>query len=184
MNRELSSVYPLKKNRMHEVCGAGAGMFAAALAAQSSGSFLWVKESHHSEQLNPAGLIEFVAPDRLLVATTNDQVESLAVAEEALRSSVLPLVVMSLSSQIDLTAGRRLQLAAQAGKSMALALIPEGMGSNAAETRWRCNPLFDPTDSTLQHWEIIKNKTGTLGVWHVRWSKQTRRINVVSEARL
>ena len=90
---------------------------------------------------------------------------------------------MELNAPLDLTAGRRLQLAAKTGRSLGIALIPEGMGSNAAETRWQCAPVFDPQDSTLQRWELIKNKSGTLGVWNVRWSASSRRINVVSEAR-
>ena len=79
-----------------------------------------------------------------------------------------------------------MQLAAQAGHTTGLCLIPEGMGSNAAETRWHCSPVFDPTggaaDSTLQCWELIKNKSGTLGAWHVRWDAAARRLYVVSPA--
>jgi protein ImuA len=55
------------------------------------------------------------------------------------------------------------------------------MGSNAAETRWRCIPLFDPEDSTLQSWELIKNKSGTIGAWTILWDAQAHRVIVVSE---
>jgi protein ImuA len=89
------------------------------------------------------------------------------------------LVVFQLKDSLSLTAGRRLQLAAKAGKSTGLALISEGQGSNAAETRWRCAPVFDAEDSTLQSWELIKNKSGTLSVWHVRWNATSRRLHVV-----
>ncbi len=75
-------------------------------------------------------------------------------------------------------------LAARAGKATGLAIIPEGMGSNAAETRWRAVPVLDPQrpDSTLMRWEIIKNKSGTNGAWHVRWDAAARRIIVVPPA--
>ena len=106
--------------------------------------------------------------------------------EEALRSGAVALVIVSLTKPLGLTEGRRLQLAAKEGKSIALALIPEGMGSNAAETRWRCIPHFDADDragdSTLQRWELIKNKSGTLGVWYVRWDRASRRLAMVSPA--
>jgi protein ImuA len=115
------------------------------------------------------------------LANVADHIDMLAVAEEALRSGSVSLVVMELSKPLGLTAGRRLQLAAEAGKSTALSIIPEGMGSNAAETRWQCAPVFDVRDSTLQHWKLIKNKSGTLGSWDVRWDAQARHINVVSE---
>ena len=184
MTRDLTSVYPLKPDRMHEVCGAGALFFGATLAAQSEGAFVWVKERWQTQQLNPVGLSEFFRPERLLIASAKDQNEVLAVAEECLRSRAVPLVVMELTRELDLTAGRRLQLAAKTGKSIGLAIIPDGMGSNAAETRWHCRPLYDPQDSTGQQWKLIKNKSGTKGIWNVRWSASSHRINVVSEVGL
>jgi len=180
--REIAEIFPLKKTRMHEVCGAGAHAFAVLSAAQYDAPLLWVRAGWRQEQLNPPGFVGLLNPDKLLVASAKNDTEVLAVAEESLRSGVLPLVVMELSSPLDLTAGRRLQLAAKTGASTALAIIPEGMGSNAAQTRWRCSPVYDPDDSTLLRCELIKNKAGTLGVWNVRWSQATRRINMVSEA--
>lgn len=182
MTSDLATVYPLKPDRMHEVCGAGALLFAAALAAQTEGAFFWVKEGWQAQRLNPVGLSDFFRPERLLIASAKNQNEMLAVAEESLRSGAVPFVVMELSRELDLTAGRRLQLAAKAGKTIGLAIIPDGMGSNAAETRWHCRPLYDPQDSTLQQWKLIKNKSGTKGIWNVRWSASSHRINVVSEA--
>lgn len=121
-------------------------------------------------------------PGKLLLASARDQTGVLAVAEEALRSAAVSLVVMELDKPLGLTAGRRLQLAAEAGKTTGLCIIPEGSGSNAAETRWHCTPVFDPDDSTLQRWQLTKNKSGTLGDWDVRWDAETRRIIMVSEA--
>jgi len=154
---------------------------AAVAAAQVSG-LLWLRESWRPELINPLGLADYFDPARLLLAQTRDQTDTLAVAEESLRDGALPLVVIELSAPLSLTAGRRLQLAAKDGKTTGLCLIPEGMGSNAAETRWHCAPVFDPSDSTLMRWEIIKNKSGTLGAWHVRWNRASRRLDLVSPA--
>ncbi len=174
-------------SRTHEVCGPGAYMFAFTLMAQQQGNVIWVRETWDTQQINPTGFADFLDPSRLTICATKDQSQTLAVAEEALRSGAVSLVVMQLNKPIGLTEGRRLQLAARDGKSTGLAIIPEGMGSNAAETRWRCTPVFDPgktaPDSTLQQWELIKNKSGTLGNWYVRWDKASRRIAVVSPAR-
>lgn len=142
---------------------------------------LWVREGWRSEQLNPLGFGGF-DPARLIMAETRNQTETLAVAEEALRDGVIAMVVLEITAPLSLTAGRRLQLAAKAGGATGVCLIPEGMGSNAAETRWRVAPVFDPDDSTLQLWELIKNKSGTLGAWHVRWNAEARRVAVVSPA--
>lgn len=169
---------------MHEVFGQGALFFAAAFAGGTSGPFFWVRERWRSEQLNPEGLADMFGPASLLLARADSQIDVLAVAEECLRDGAVKCVILELSKPLDLTAGRRLQLAAKAGKSTAIAIISEGMGSNASETRWECTPLFDPEDSTLQRWELKKNKSGTLGAWNVRWSASSRRIHVVSEARL
>jgi len=107
-----------------------------------------------------------------------------AVAEEALRDGTTPLVILEISQPMGLIQGRRLQLSARAGKSTGLCLIPDGMGSNAAESRWHAAPIFDPFsapgDSTLQRYELIKNKSGTLGFWHVRWDTASRRLHLVS----
>ncbi|WP_339110003.1 hypothetical protein [Thioclava sp. GXIMD4216] len=129
----------------------------------------------------PQGMEAYGAPSDILLARPNSQTDALAVAEEALKDGVVPFIVLEITRPLDLREGRRLQLAAKAGGTTGLCIIPEGMGSNAAETRWRATPVFDPAqeDSTLMHWEIIKNKSGTLGVWYVRWDPQTHHLHVV-----
>ncbi|MEI4471807.1 ImuA family protein [Frigidibacter sp. MR17.24] len=176
--------FPPRPGRMHEVTGPGATAFAAALAAALPGPVLWVAEDWRPGGLNPLGLALWFDPGRLLLARTRDTVETLAVTEEALRHGAVRLVVAELAQATDLTRGRRLQLAAAAGTSTAICLIPEGEGSNAAETRWDCRPLADAghEDSTLAEWKLTKNKSGTLGGWHVRWSISAHRLDLVSPA--
>lgn len=180
------TAFPLLTARVHEACGSLAVGFAAVAAAQA-GDLLWVRESWQPQGTSIDGLATYLDASQLLLAQTQNQTETLAVAEEALRDGSVPLVVMELTAPLSLTAGRRLQLAATAGSSTGLCLIPEGMGSPAAETRWHISPLPDPDsaaeDSTLQRWALIKNKSGTLGIWHVRWSQSAHRLIVVSKAR-
>ncbi|KUP93363.1 hypothetical protein TRIHO_17040 [Tritonibacter horizontis] len=142
---------------------------------------IWVREAWLAGQLLPQGAMTYLDPTNLLVARPNSQTDALAVAEEALKDGALPFVVLEITRPLNLREGRRLQLAAKAGGTTGLCIIPEGMGSNAAETRWRATPVFDPMreDSTLMRWEIIKNKTGTVGVWYVHWDPQTNRLHVV-----
>ncbi len=173
--------FPLRAGRVHEVCGPASPGFAAIALALADGSALWVREAWQVEALHPLGILPFCDPARLLVARTKDQTDSLAVAEEALKDATLPFVVIEITRPLDLREGRRLQLAAQAGGATGLCIIPEGMGSNAAETRWRATPVFDSAreDSTLMRWEIIKNKSGTIGAWNVCWDAQAHRLHVV-----
>ncbi len=184
MMTTFSACFPLRTGRVHEVCGPGAMGFAAISAARARGRILWSREAWLAEQLNPVALATFLDPARILLVRPSSQTDGLAVAEEALRDGAISLVVIEISRPLDLRQGRRLQLAAKAGGSTGLCLIPEGMGSNAAETRWRAAPVLDPArrDSTLMRWEITKNKSGTTGAWHVRWDEQTHHLHVVSPA--
>nr|NIP74694.1 hypothetical protein [Xanthomonadales bacterium] len=172
----------LKPARVHEVCGPAAWVFAAIHCGAGKGPALWILESWQRERINPAGLKKFCDPGKVLIAEAKAPVDVRALAEEALRPGAVATVVAESSQPLDLTAGRRLQLAAKAGGTLGICVIPEGMGSNAAETRWRCQPQFDPSDSTHMRWELIKNKSGTLGIWTLRWDEQAHRIAVVSEA--
>ncbi|MCT2539952.1 ImuA family protein [Sedimentimonas flavescens] len=178
--------FPLRAGRVHEACGPAATGFAAIAAVMTGMPMLWVHEAWQADNLHPVGFLSFMDPSDLLLTRTGSQTDSLAVAEEALKDGALPFVVIEVTRPLNLREGRRLQLAAQAGGATGLCLIPEGMGSNAAETRWHAAPVFDPQDedSTLMRWEIIKNKAGTLGAWHVRWNRETRRLHVVSPAGL
>ena len=181
MTPDFAKSFPLKPARVHEVCGPSAASFAIICAARMQDTVLWIREAWRPETLNPIGLTPFLDPAKMLIAQVKDQTEGLSVAEEALRDGSTPLVVQEMG----LIQGRRLQLSAKTGKSTGLCIIPDGMGSNAAESRWHCAPLFDPfsapADSTLQRWELIKNKSGTLGSWHVRWDATARRLNLVSQ---
>jgi protein ImuA len=183
---ELSTHFPPINARTHEACGPSALSFALALAGQLGGAVVWLREARQGDQINPVGFAPYLDPQQLLLALASSHRDLLASAEEALRSGSVALVVMEITKPVGLTEGRRLQLAAQEGNATGLCLLPEGMGSNAAQTRWYCAPVFDATrtatDSTLQRWEIIKNKSGTLKAWTVKWDAQTRRISVVSEA--
>ena len=173
--------FPPRIARTHELTGPSAMGYVFSLARLLNGPVLWVREVWRSEQINPAGFSLYIDPHMLLMAKGKDQIEVLATAEEALRSGAVTLVVMELNKPISLTAGRRLQLAAKAGKTTGLCILPDGMGSNAAETRWQCEPVFDAIDSTLQHWKLIKNKSGTLGEWEVKWDVEAGRVIVVSQ---
>jgi protein ImuA len=192
MSIALHPHFPLRPARVHEVCGPGAWAFAAVACAQVPGNLLWICEGWKPEVLNPVGLSDFINPARLLLARTKDQPDALATAEEALRDGTISLVVIEITRPLDLREGRRLQLAAKTGATTGLCLIPEGMGSNAAETRWRAAPLVDGTradgmgadptgkDSTRMRWEIIKNKLGTMRAWDVQWDHTAHRLDVVS----
>lgn len=155
--------------RVHEVTGHGRLAFALALAGRLAGPVLWVRDARERDGLYAPGLAAFLDPARLVLARPTGPLPVLQAIEETLRSGAVPLVIAELAEAPDLTASRRLQLAAGTGGGRGLCLLPESrLRANAAETRWRAEPV--PGDGACQHWEIVKNKRGRLGRWQVRWN--------------
>lgn len=184
MNRlaPIHTLQQLRNGRIHEVCGSARHSLAAAVCGMAAGAIMWIDESGQTEQVLPSGFLPYFNPSRSIFVHAPTTLDLLWMAEECLRSKTTPTVIAHLSQPLNFTQGRRLQLAAEAGKSLGLFLVPKGMGSNVAETRWRCTPYFDESDSTLQHWQLIKNKSGTISNWITRWDEQAHRIIVVSKA--
>ena len=174
----------IRPGRMHEATGAGRRAFAAVLAGRLCGPVLWVRESRLADNLCPQGLRPFFDPARLVLARPTGSLAVLQVTEEALRSGAAPLVIAELAEAADLTASRRLQLAAGSGDGgvgdcvRGLCLLPEARARpNAAETRWLCTPIPESGPGERdgrgrQLWELVKNKRGRLGVWEIAWGRQ------------
>ncbi len=159
----------LAAGRVHEATGSGRRAFALALAARLTGPVLWVQDGTARDALYGPGIARFFDPARLIIVLPVGRIQTLQVVEEALRSGATPLVVAEMEAAPDLTASRRLQLAAGTGGGRGLALVPEHrLCTNAAETRWRCTPQAGDSDA-LQDWQITKNKHGRLTQWQVRW---------------
>ncbi len=144
----------LRLDALHEATGGSSDMaddcattlFLAGIAARAWGPVLWVVRRHDlfAPGLAQAGL----AAKRLIYAEARDDAELLAIMEEGLRHRGLGAVIGE-ARRADMTATRRLQLAAEGGRTIALLLKrapregadPIGMPS-AAVTRWRvtCAP--------------------------------------------
>ena len=171
----------LRPMRVHEAGGRGRRSFALFQAACHPGPLVWITPAHLPEQPLPAGLPTGVA-DRLHLLRPVGETDLLWCVEETLRSPAVALVIAEPQQPLSLTAGRRLQLAAEAGQTTGLLLIQEGGGSAASETRWHCEPAPGSEDSTLHHWHLKKNKRGTNGDWMLHWDGTTAAFHLVSEA--
>jgi protein ImuA len=139
----------LRLDSLHEIAGAGADMaddcaatlFMAGIAARAWGPVLWVVRRR---DLFAPGLAQVgLAPKRLIYAEARDDAELLAIMEEGLRHRGLGAVIGE-AKRVAMPATRRLQLAAEGGRTVALLLKrhvredsdPLGVPS-AAVTRWR-----------------------------------------------
>ena len=171
----------LLEARVHEAEGQGKTGFALFQAARTSGPVFWIALAHDRDRLLPGALPDGLA-ERLHFVEVRSETDLLWGVEEALRARPVSLVVAEPEKAISLTAGRRLQLAAEAAQTTGLLLIREGRGSNAAETRWKCDPLPGPADSTRHRWMLNKNKKGTIGFHDVSWDGATAAFHLVPPA--
>ena len=165
---------------LHEVRGGLASGFTACLAGrflQHPGALVWCADAaltRRQGRLYGPGLARFgIDAARLTLVHGRGQREVLWAAHEALRSAAVTCVVMELEA-LDLLAGRRLQLAAEAGGTAGL-LLRFGRADeapSAAVTRWRAEPCFLDSDRcwSLDLWRV---KGGAPGHWLVRYHDQT-----------
>lgn len=181
----------LPRARLHEIDaaagdGAPAG-FAATLVARLTGSdglALWCRPSSGAEAGAPYGpaLARFgVAPDRLLFVAARRAPDVLWAMEEGLRARRFAVVIGEAGAP-DLTATRRLQLAAEAGGSTALLLVTPRAGRlSAAVTRWQVNPR--PAERPeVASWQLalMRCRGGGRGTWHVEWSHEALHLRVLA----
>ena len=139
----------LRLDALHEFAGESADLpddcaatlFLAGIAARAWGPVLWVvrRRDLFAPGLAQAGL----EPKRLIYAEAVDDAGLLAMMEEGLRHRGLGAVIGEVR-RADLAATRRLQLAAEGGRTIALLLRrhPRNGGDplappSAAVTRWR-----------------------------------------------
>ncbi|HUE46370.1 MAG TPA: hypothetical protein VMO81_08980, partial [Aestuariivirgaceae bacterium] len=134
---------------------------------------------------------------RLLTATLRKPDAILWTLEEALKSAALAGVVADVGTNLDLTAVRRLMLAANEGQTPGLLLFPAPpQGGTAARTRWSvaaapsAAPPFDDKAPGAPAWSLrlVRCRGGRPGEWpdewpdewFVEWSHATHRFALAS----
>lgn len=169
---------------LHEIRGSLASGLTAALAGRllgaGKGALVWCADAaltRRQGRLYGPGLARLgIDADRLLLVQCRNAQEVLWAAHEALASSAVAAVVIELE-RLDLLAGRRLQLAAEAGGAAGLILRfgkPDDAPS-AAVTRWRAEPFFVNDLNAYRCWslDLWRVKGGVPGHWLVRWDDRT-----------
>lgn len=188
----LAALHEIGTAAEHDM-GAATG-FALALAARAIGerrgiaTLVWVQQALAARtggRPYGPGLAGFgLPPAQVALIETAKPADVLRVAEEALRSGGAGTVLAELPDDlrhIDLTATRRLALAARAGGALALLLahrMPERAA--AAVTRWRIAAApgtpdrFGGLGPAAFAAELTKNRHGPRGRWHIAWDHDTR----------
>lgn len=167
----------LPRAALHEVLaaepGAAAG-FAALVLARAGGTVLWIAPDPDAW---PPGLARFgLSPAQLVLVRAARQQDALWAMEETLRCPAVGAALL-VAGEIDLTAARRLQLAAESGGVLGLLLRPDADGAapTAALTRWRIGAA--PSDSDSPHaigdpaWslDLLRCRGGRPTTWRATW---------------
>lgn len=165
---------------LHEINGLGpsgfaaATAFAAALAGRRQQAVLWctTRADFYAPGLAQVGLPH----TRLVIVRARSGQEVLAAMEEGLRHAAVGCVIGE-TARLDLTASRRLQLAAETGGTLALALRRprslETLAPIAAATRWHVRALPSAPHAVPQagqaRWSItlLRARSGGTGEWSV-----------------
>ncbi len=117
---------------VHEVSGSAVGGFAAWLAGRlvrhAGGAVLWCVKPGSTSQLYGPGLAAFgLDVGRLVIVRSRRRADMLWAMEESLRCSSFAAVIGECDDVINLTASRRLQLAAEAGDTTGFILRRGGI---------------------------------------------------------
>lgn len=191
---------------LHEVApsapfslGAAAG-FALTLAARAGKQkdkrkdVLWIQPEfagHEAGALYGHGLALLgLAFERLLVLRVPRAVDALWAMEEALKCRALAIVIAELDGDgavADLTATRRLALAARDGGGLGLLLRHRLSGApSAAATRWDIAAAPGQPDAfgglgrASFELSLVKNRRGPAGRWIVTWDQHERAFSTLS----
>jgi len=153
----LAPEVALVRARAHEATGQARVAFALLAAARLDGPVLWLRPTWAAERPMGDGLRGILDPGRLIFCRARTLPELLWAAEEALRTGLVPLVVVELPSLPALTPVRRLHLAAEAGAApLALLLAPGDGGAPGVETRWRLDPAPGWARDGSPRWRLTR----------------------------
>lgn len=174
----------LARAGLHEVLAAEAGAaagFCAVILGRTAGPVLWIGPDPDAW---PPGLVRYgLSPADLVLVRAPRPADGLWAMEEALRCPAVGGALLTLS-ELDLTAARRLQLAAEAGGALGLLLRPdtEDAGPSAALTRWRVGALPGSGDAVHSlsdpRWrlDLLRCRAGAPRSWTVTWRATTDRL--------
>lgn len=163
-------------------------MLLGRLAAEGHKQVLWVG---HGDMPYAPGLAALgLSPERLVLVRPYRAAQSLWALEEALRCRALAGVLAEVWD-VDLTAARRLQLAAKASGVPAL-VLNHGPANGAAVTRWRVGTSPSRGDPALGvgKWcwqvELLRcrgrgvDDQGKVAAWEVEWDEQAHGLRLAA----
>lgn len=171
----------LDRAAVHEVHASDPGAaaaFCAMVLARAKGTVLWISASPDAW---PPGLSAFgLDPGNLVMVRADRASDGLWAFEEALRSPAVAGALLAVRDvPPDMVASRRLQLAAEAGGGIGLALMPAAGPArpSTARTRWRVGAAAS-VHRDRPSWDVtlLRGKGARTGTWSVTWDCADRRL--------
>ena len=181
LSDEIDGALPgggLARGALHEVLAADPGAaaaFCALILARAMRCVVWIGATPDAW---PPGLSAFGLDSANLVMVRAERpADGLWAFEEALRSPAIAGAVLTLRGTTpDMVAGRRLQLAAEAGGGIGLLLMAdtEQTPPSPARTRWRVSAAA-VMDMERPCWDVtlLRCSGGRPGAWPVMWERDT-----------
>jgi protein ImuA len=184
-----SALYEIIANRPIDA-GAATGFCITLLAAlldYRKGRILWCLNNNATDagEIYPLGLVQYgLDLSNLTIVKTTRDTDVLWAMEEALRSDTFTAVLGEVK-EINMTASRRLQLAAEENNTLTLLLRPatETPGPSAAIQRWRIKTvpshprgfaaILNEPGSACWKAKLFRSRGGTPGTWSMEWCDET-----------
>ena len=185
------ALHELSAASLHLGAAAGFALTLASLASEQAKQTLWVATDFgmlETGALYGPGLDQVgLSAERLLMVRVPRSIDALFAAEEALKCRALSTVVAELNGEADLTATRRLTLAAREGGALALLLRHKVSDvPSAAFTRWQVAAApsvpdeFGGLGATAFHLSLTRNRRGPCGTWILSWNHHERTFSALS----
>jgi len=186
-----AALHELSATALHLGAAAGFALTLTALAAEQTKQTLWIATDFGALEtgaLYGPGLDQIgLSTDRLLVVRVARPIDALFAAEEALKCRALSAVVTEVNGEADLTATRRLGLAAREGGALGLLLHHKiSDAPSAAFTRWQVAAAPSVPDEfgglglTTFHLTLTRNRRGPCGAWTLTWNHHERTFSALS----
>lgn len=172
---------------LHGLSGDGAWSLAATLLHGREGPVLWCQREGEDMAIHPYGLLACgLDPGMLTVVRCPTHATLLQAMEEGLHCAALSAVAAAVTGPLDLTASRRLHLAARSGGTVGLLLLPEraGQGPLSLATAWTVRPAMASGPNATLAWRmnLTRSRKGGGGCWTVEWNEQANRLDLVAPA--
>ncbi|WP_207536671.1 ImuA family protein [Sabulicella rubraurantiaca] len=173
---------------VHEIRATAIGSgtaFSAMVLGRSGGTVLWISDDLLLAPWPPGLAALGLTPDRLVLAQASRPMDALWAMEEALRSPAISGVLLLGGAEPDLSAQRRLQLAAAAGGGVGLILRTEEEPPLAGTaSRWRVGGIAGIGGLADPRWslELLRVRAGRpAGPWAVTWRASSGEIELDEE---